>query len=91
MTTKPTDIQIHRFRDAGICVLVLVLAELKSEEERAESVWDKGKGLCERNDGSCSSRDVCIYIRIVFLPSHFFSVIAVHDRRHDNNSAAIGG
>ena len=25
------------------------------------------------------------------LLSHFFSVISVHDRRNDNNSAAIGG
>ena len=63
VTTKPTDIQIHRFRDAGICVLVLVLAELKSEEERAESVWDKGKGLCGRND----KRTTVAVVRAMFV------------------------
>ena len=60
-------------------LLVLVLVKLKSEEERAEHVWDKGKGLCgRRNDKrtSCSSRCLYVIIRIVFLLSHFFSVIS---------------
>ena len=66
-------------------LLVLVLVKLKSEEERAEHVWGG------RRRTSCSSRCLYVIIRIVFLLSHFFSVISVHDRRNDNNSAAIGG
>ena len=55
----------------------------------------KAKGYAEggmtRGLYSCSSRCLYVIIRIVFLLSHFFSVISVHDRRNDNNSAAIGG
>ena len=91
MTTKPTDFDLSTEDFAMLEVaylLVLVLVKLKSEEERAEHVWGG-----RRNDKrtSCSSRCLYVIIRIVFLPSHFFSVISVHDRRNDNNSAAIGG
>ena len=59
---------------------VLVLAELKS----VQKVFGiKAKGYAEgMTRGLAVVCDVCIYviiIRIVFLLSHFFSVIAVHD------------
>ena len=80
MTTKPTDIQIHRFRDAGICVLCVGPGRTKICAER------KAKGYAEgMTRGLAVVRDGCIYviiIRIVFLLSHFFSVIAVHDNSH---------
>ena len=75
-------------------------------EDRGATIEDRGAvaflsttafhslGLCgRRNDKrtSCSSPCLYVIIRIVFLLSHFFSVISVHDRRNDTNSAAIGG